>query len=58
MFPGLGLYCTDPVQHLTAAGEVLDDLDHDLSVDDLVDVCNRAREEGGAPVHVTVALNC
>ena len=39
MFPGLGLYCIDPAQPLTTAGEELDDLDlsdlsdleHDLS---------------------------
>ena len=31
MFPGLDLCLTDPAQHLTAAGEELDDLDHDLS---------------------------
>ena len=35
MFPGLDLYYADPAQHLEAAGEELDDLDHDLSVDDL-----------------------
>ena len=31
MFPGLDLYYADPAQPLTAAGEELDDLDHDLS---------------------------
>ena len=31
MFPGLDLYCTDPAQPLTTAGEELDDLDHHLS---------------------------
>ena len=31
MFPGLDLYCTDPVQPLTTAGEELDYPDHDLS---------------------------
>ena len=34
MVPGLGLYCTDPAQPLTTAGDGLDDLydlDHDLS---------------------------
>ena len=31
MFPGLDLHYTDPAQLLTAAGEELDDLDHDLS---------------------------
>ena len=31
MFPGLDLYCTDPAQYLTTAGEDLDDLDRDLS---------------------------
>ena len=31
MFPGLDLYCTDPAQHLTTAGEDLSDLDRDLS---------------------------
>ena len=31
MFPGLDLYYPDPAQHLTTAGEDLDDLDRDLS---------------------------
>ena len=31
VFPGLDLYCADPAQPLTTAGEELDDLDHDLS---------------------------
>ena len=31
MFPRLDLYCTDPAQPLTTAGEDLDDLDRDLS---------------------------
>ena len=31
MFSGLDLYCTDPAQHLTTAGQDLDDLDRDLS---------------------------
>ena len=31
MFPGLDLYYADPAQPLTAAGEELDDPDHDLS---------------------------
>ena len=36
MFPGLGLYYTDPAQHVIAAGEDLISLSvHDLSVDDL-----------------------
>ena len=38
MFPGLDMYYVDPGQHLTTAGEELDDLDRDLSdlsVDDL-----------------------
>ena len=29
--PGLDLYCTDPAQPLTSAGEELDDVDDDLS---------------------------
>ena len=33
----LNLYYGDPVQYLTTAGEVLHDLDDDLSVDDLSD---------------------
>ena len=36
MFLGLDLYCTDLPQHLTTAGEDLDDLDRGLS--DLSDV--------------------
>ena len=31
MFPGLGLYGTDPAQRLNTAGYDLDDLDGDLS---------------------------
>ena len=31
MVPGCDLYSTDPAQHLTAAVEELDYLDHDLS---------------------------
>ena len=31
MFPGLDMYYVDPGQHLTTAGEELDDLDRDLS---------------------------
>ena len=31
MLPRLDLYCADPAQPLTAAGEALDDLNHDLS---------------------------
>ena len=31
MFPGLDMYYVDPGQHLTTAGEKLDDLDRDLS---------------------------
>ena len=38
VFPGLDLYCADPAQPLTTAGEELDDLDHDLS--DLSDLTN------------------
>ena len=34
-FPGLDLYYADPAQPLTAASEELDDLDDDISVDDL-----------------------
>ena len=46
MFPGLDLYCADPAQHLITAGEDLHDLlydlsGHDLSVNDLRDVCTR-----------------
>ena len=38
MFPGLDLpYEADPAQPLTSAGEELDNLDHDLSVQDLDD---------------------
>ena len=46
-FSVLDLFCAAPAQPLTTAGEeLLDDLDHDLSVDDLVidhyicEVCN------------------
>ena len=40
MFPGLDLYCTDPVQHFITAGYDLDDVYVDgVSVDDVcVDV--------------------
>ena len=39
MFPGLDhLLRTGPAQPLATAGDELDDLDHDLSVDDLLDV--------------------
>ena len=31
MLPGMYLYYADPAQPLTAVGEELDDLDHDLS---------------------------
>ena len=34
------LFCADPAQPLTTAGEQLDDLDHDLSVDDQSEVWN------------------
>ena len=39
MFPGLDLYCTDPVQHLIVVGSDLDDLDDvDGDVSDLSDL--------------------
>ena len=43
MFPGLDLYCADPAQALTTAGEEVHDVDHDLSggLSDLSDLSFR-----------------
>ena len=43
MFPGLDLYYADPAKPLTTAGEELDYLDYDLSVDDLSEAWSSLR---------------
>ena len=44
MFAGLDLYCVNPAQPPTTAGEELDPLDDDLSVDRYIHHLSRGEE--------------